>query len=743
MTDADRLATALADRYRLERELGQGGMATVYLAHDLKHDRRVAIKVLRAELTHGLGAERFLAEIRTTAGLTHPHILPLFDSGTTGELFYYVMPYIEGESVRDRLERDRRLPVDEALRVAREVADALAYAHERGIVHRDIKPENVLLSRGHAFVADFGIARALDVAGTRLTITGMAVGTPAYMSPEQAFGEKDVDQRSDIYSLGCLVYEMLVGTPPFAAPTAEAMLVKRLTEAPPQVSALLNGIPAVVDAAVRRAMAREADDRFQSVQRFAEALAQVGAPAAAPTASRSVAVLPFANMSADPADEFFADGITEEIINALAQIDGLQVAARTSCFAFKGRSEDLRAVGEKLGVATVLEGSVRKAGSRLRVTAQLINVADGYHLWSERYDRELVDVFALQDELAGAIATKLQLSLARSGRGAGPRNVAAYELLLKGRVLVTRRGRWLHDAMACFEQAVALDPELAEAHALLGDCHRIFALYELAPAPERMPLARAAAERALAIDPDQVEAMATLASIAAVYDWDMKASSEATDRLLVRHPTHVRALCERAATLFAWADAGPAEWERSLQDIRRAGAIDPLNAWVAGILGMTLCLAGRLEEGLAESRRAVALDPANFTSRWALLNALAELGRHDELEQESEAALAMSGRHPVLLGILAASRAARSDREGAEAVHQEVSGRARTQYVSWSQQAVIAASAGRVGEARPLMVRAVAEREPGFVFWKMAGWSAFRADPEGRQILLASGVAKG
>jgi serine/threonine-protein kinase len=736
MTAPDHLAAALAGRYALERELGHGGMATVHLARDLKHDRQVAIKVLRPELTHGLGADRFLSEIRTTASLTHPHILPLFDSGASDGLFYYVMPFIEGESIRDRLERGGPLPTDEALRLSREVADALAYAHERGIIHRDIKPENILLARGHAYVADFGIARALDAAGPRITVTGMAVGTPAYMSPEQAFGEKGVDQRSDIYSLGCLVFEMLTGRPPFDAPTAEAMLVKRLTEAPPQLSQSRAGVSPAVDAAVRRAMARDADDRFQTVGRFVEALAQADASTVAPDASRSVAVLPFINMSADPDDEYFADGITEEIINALAQVDGLKVAARTSCFAFKGKHEDLRLVGEKLGVGTVLEGSVRKAGTRLRVTAQLINAADGYHLWSERYDRELVDVFALQDELAAAIAGKLRLSLTpQAARGAGPRNVEAYELLLKGRVFVWRRGRWLHDAMACFERALALDPELAEAHALLGDCHRMFALYELAPPAERMPLARASAERALALEPDQPEALATIANITGVFDWDIDASNALTDRLLARHPTHVRAMCERAGTIFALADSGPADWERCLNDIRRARALDPLNAWVVGMHALTLCIAGRSLEAVTEGRHAVALDPANFTARWSLLNALAEAGRYDETLAESEAVLAMSARNPIILGIVAATHAARGDRAAADALYQEIDARARSQHISWSVQAMLAASAGHLEQGRALVRRAIAARESTLVFWKLWGWSAFRADPEGFALL--------
>ncbi len=272
-----RLQDALADRYRLDRELGAGGMATVYLAHDLKHDRKVAIKVLRPELVHALGPERFLREIATTANLHHPHILPLYDSGRTAEpssaLLYYVMPFVEGESLRDRLRREKQLPLDDALRIAREVADALSYAHGHGVIHRDIKPENILLESGHALVADFGIARAVSTAGAdRLTDTGLALGTPAYMSPEQAAGDRDVDGRTDLYSLGCVVYEMLAGQPPFSGPTVQSIARQHLTATPPPITQLRPAVPGMVAAALERALAKNPADRFNPVGQFAEAL---------------------------------------------------------------------------------------------------------------------------------------------------------------------------------------------------------------------------------------------------------------------------------------------------------------------------------------------------------------------------------------------------------------------------------------------------------------------------------------
>src|SRR2546426_1084418 len=314
------------------------------------------------------------------------------------------MPYVAGESLRGRLVREPQLPVEEALIIAREVADALEYAHQHGVVHRDIKPENILLSAGHAVVADFGIARAIQAAGDQtVTQTGILLGTPAYMSPEQAAGDSELDGRSDIYSLGCVLYEMWAGAPPFTAATAQAVIAMRFTHSPSEVSSVRAGVPVWGSRAVARALALDRTERYATAAQFAAALIapEPGSPAQreAPT-EKSIAVLPFTNMSSDPEIEYFGDGIAEEVTNALAQLPGLRVVGRSSAFSFKGKHEDLRVIGDKLAVGTVLEGSVRKAGAQLRITAQLVNVADGYHLWSERFDREPEDVFAIQEEIA-------------------------------------------------------------------------------------------------------------------------------------------------------------------------------------------------------------------------------------------------------------------------------------------------------------------------------------------------------
>ncbi|HEV2641484.1 MAG TPA: serine/threonine-protein kinase, partial [Candidatus Elarobacter sp.] len=390
----ERLRPALADRYRIERELGAGGMATVYLAHDLRHDRDVAVKVLREEVTHSVGAERFLREIRLAAKLNHPNIVALFDSGDVGGVLFYVMPAVDGQSLRELLDATPQLAVDDALRIVTEVASALEHAHRHGVVHRDIKPENILLHDGRALVADFGIGKALsDADGATFTQVGMHVGTPAYMSPEQAVGEA-VDGRSDLYSLGCVLYEMLAGEPPFTGPNVQSVIAKRFVQTPVDVCTLREGVPRSVAVALQRLLARTPVDRYDTASGLIAALHDVPASARASTAPESsIAVLAFEDLSGDRDNEYFGDGVAEDIINALTRIEGLHVAARTSAFSFRKKNASLATIGEQLHVATVLQGSVRKSGNRLRITAQLVSVADGYHLWSERYDRDLTDVF--------------------------------------------------------------------------------------------------------------------------------------------------------------------------------------------------------------------------------------------------------------------------------------------------------------------------------------------------------------
>jgi serine/threonine protein kinase/tetratricopeptide (TPR) repeat protein len=559
--------------YRVERELGRGGMATVYLVHDPKHERRVALKVLKPELSAALGATRFLKEIQITARLSHPHILPLHDSGEAEGLLYYVMPYVAGESLRGRLERETQLPIGEALRITQQVASALEFAHHQGVVHRDIKPENILLHEGVAMVADFGIALAVSAAGgERLTETGISVGTVEYMSPEQATGE-EVDARSDIYSLGCVLYEMLVGEPPYTGPTGMAVLAKRLSDPVPRARRLRAAIPEAVDAALVRALATERVDRFGSVGEFAEALAAEAAEDV--EAVKSIVVLPFANLSPDPENEYFSDGLTEEIITDLSKIRALRVISRNSAMQLKGTDKDTKTIGRELGVQYVLEGSVRKAGNRLRITAQLIDAQDDVHCWAEKYDGVLEDVFDMQEQVSRAIADALKVTLSpEEDRRLGSRrieNVEAYQWYLRA-----RQETWLAtpEALARAKQYLKSGYEIVGENSLL-DAGMGYVYWWYANIgvehEDNIALAEEYCDRALALDPESAEAHLVLGVLYQAFRGDQVRSFYHLKRALAISPDDAHALF--------WLIAGHGivgQVEGAWPLVERLEAVDPL-----------------------------------------------------------------------------------------------------------------------------------------------------------------------
>ena len=623
------LVSALADRYRVERELGRGGMATVYLAHDIRHDRPVAIKVLRPELAAAIGSDRFLHEIRTTAGLRHPHILPLYDSGSAAAVLFYVMPFVEGESLRQRLDREGRLPLADALQFAREVADALDYAHGRGVVHRDIKPGNILVDRGHAFVADFGIARAVDMAGgDRLTLTGLSPGTPAYMSPEQAAGEPDLDGRSDLFSLGCVLFEMLAGQPPFTGASARAVIMKRVLEEAPDISRARD-VPAAVRDAVARLLEREPAARFATGAEVARALLDPDVPSGHGSPDRSVpqgagpsiAVLPFSDMSPQRDHEWFCDGIAEEVIDALTRLPGVRVATRTSAFRFRDPARDLARIGDALGVTTLLEGSVRTAGERMRVTAHLVNARDGYQLWSERFDREMADVFDVQDEIAASVVAALEPRLIGSQTAAQARrpsqDLEAYHLFLKGRHFRYTRLD-LRSATQCFEQAVARDPSYAVARVALAESLVVMSIYGIIPPSAMESRAREQLQKARELDGESGESAGVDGLLALVYDWDSDVSLAAFERALALDPTHVPSRAWYTWTLLALGRADDA-----LAEARRIVSLDPQSPYANAMAGLTVLMAGQVGEAVALTRTAVELEPDSLQATWMLALALA------------------------------------------------------------------------------------------------------------------------
>ena len=645
--------------YDIEGEVGRGGMATVYRAYDRRHNRRVAIKVLNHEIAASLGTARFLQEITTAAGLSHPNIVPVHDSGEHNGVVYYVMPHVEGETLRQRLTRDKKIPLGESVRIAGRVAAALDFAHRHGVVHRDIKPENIMLCDGEPLLLDFGIAKAISAAGgSTMTQTGVAIGTPAYLSPEQASGETQLDGKSDQYSFACTVYEMLAGEAPFTGGSAQRVIARRFTEPPPDLSTHAPEIPLAVSAAVAKALSLEPGDRFASAGDFAKRLAEAAGASESSTAGdttrQSIAVLPFANMSTDPENEFFADGIAEEIINALTKVRALDVVSRSSAFVFKSRPEDVTDIGRKLNVKTVLEGSVRKAGNRLRVTAQLIDVATRYHMWSERYDRELADVFAIQDEIATNIVNALKLVLSANEEAAirkvPTQSVRAYEYYLRGRQLFhQRRPETLDAAEDMYRRAIALDPNYALAYAGLADCS-VFRAQDHRGGEEALAQAESASRRALELDPNLAEAHASRGlTLSHQKHWtEAEAEFEEAVRL---DPTLYEAPYYYGRTLQS-----QGKLERAVEMYELAVSLRPDEYQTLSYLAMAYQAIGdkeRLDDAsrrmVAAAEHALALNPGDSRALYLGAINLQRLGQGGRAQEWAERALKLDPSHPVML----------------------------------------------------------------------------------------------
>lgn len=716
----ERLNAGLAGRYTVVRELGRGGMAYVYLAHDPRHHRDVALKVLRPELQGpGTEPERFLREIRLAAALTHPHILPLYDSGECDGLLYYVMPLL-GASLRHRLRGEQRLPVAEAVRIARTVAAAVGYAHRHGIVHRDLKPENILLHDGEPLVADFGVAKALSAASDDLTVRGMAIGTPAYMSPEQAIGEGPVDQRSDIYSLGCVLFEMLCGQPPFTGDTSASVMAQQAARIPPPVRMLRADVPAGVADAVARALAKDPAHRFATALDFAAALQTGAAGATAALAARAarpmVAVLPFVNASSDADAEYLADGITDELINALARVEGLQVTSRTSAFAFKGKQQDVRSIGAVLNASAVLEGTVRKAGNRLRVTAQLSNTVDGSLLCSHRFDRELDDVFAIQDDIARAMVSALKKVLLPDAGPVAPRrytqNERAYHLYLRGRYHWNRRNReGVAEAIRYFEETIAADPSYAPAYTGLADSYALELDYRSIPVAEGMERAKREARRALELDETLAEAHTSLGWVTFIYDWDWESAERQFIRAVELNPSYAT-----AHQWYAFLLAAHGRLDHSIAEALLAAELDPLSVSIRRSAGWAMYYARRPDLALDHLRRAAAMDPTSGETFRILGLAHTLLGNDAEAEAAFREAIPLSGHADYAVAGLAHLDALRGRAHRAREALDTLRREADARYVSPVAFATIHAGLGDADATFDAMERCYQERR---------GWMAY------------------
>ncbi|MDF2770513.1 MAG: protein kinase [Geminicoccaceae bacterium] len=636
---------ALADRYWLERELGAGGMATVYLARDVRHDRDVAVKVLHPDLAQSLGRERFVREIRIAARLNHPHILPLYDSGESAGLLYYVMPVMAGQTLRDRLQQERALPLDEAVRIASEVADALDYAHRHDIVHRDIKPENILLHEGHAIVADFGIGKALVAAAENtatFTQIGVTVGTPAYMSPEQASGDT-VDGRSDLFALGCVLYEMLTGEVAFTAASASATIARRFVYSPPSVSAARDDVPSDVDETVARLLEKSPDARYTSgaqvVTILRTAMTGSGPRATVPRPAdsapeKSIAVLPFTNMSADADNEFFSDGLTEELITDLSGVKSLRVTSRNSSMQFKATTKTPREIGRALGVRYLLTGSVRKAGNALRITAQLVDAEKDTPLWAEKYSGTIDDVFDVQERVSRAIVNALQVTLTTSEDvrlAARPiQDARAFELYLQARAEMRRYGASLEHATMLLERAVEIEGNSPPLRAL--GAFMEFSKVRGGTATDLRPLDVAEAEaRALIELMPQAPYGHALLGFVSYERGHLREAARHLTRAMELDPADADVLFMLTITVQA---AGQIETARELA--KHFHDVDPLSPFSGAMLCVSDWFAGCVGTHLDAMERALSLDPGNPIVRWALGYTYALMGRFDAAAAQAQ-----------------------------------------------------------------------------------------------------------
>jgi serine/threonine-protein kinase len=637
--------------------------------------------------------------------------------------------------------------VEDAVKLGRDVAAALDYAHRHGVVHRDIKPENVMLHEGEAVVTDFGIAKAVSAAGGEsLTQVGMAVGTPAYMSPEQASGEGEPDGRSDVYSLGCVLFEMLAGTLPFTGSTVQALITRRFTEPVPSVRAARKEVTGELEQVVTRALARDPVDRFANASQVVQALGspRVVTPHATPLATpatpqrKSIAVLPFANMSADPENEYFSDGMTEEIINALARLPGIHVASRTSSFAFKGKEVDVRQIGEKLNVGSVLEGSVRKVGNKIRINAQLINVESGYHLWSEAYDRQLEDVFAVQDEISRAIVEALKLRLAGDAAQviAPTKNLEAYTLYLKGRFFFAKLSEpALHKSLDLFQHALLQDPGFAKAYAGIADAWCNLADDWVAP-DDAYPRAKAAAQRALQRDPNLAEAITSIGKVLCWHEWDFAGAEVQLARAVELSPNYAEAHYVRGTALPL-----VGRLDEAIETMARALQLDPLSVHYSEWLTRFLLYSGDYDATIALGIKTLEMDELCHRAQHYIGSAYLAQGQPETALSWYRRAQALERAVRSWDAMIVRALAALGQRDEADAILARLEEESRQHYMRAEILAMGYAAVGDLDHAFLSLERAYQARSAGLIYLHLdPAYAPLRDDPRYADLVRRIGL---
>ncbi len=746
--------------YEIEESIGAGGMGEVYRARDHKLDRDVAIKVLPEALATEDFLLRFEREAKAVAALSHPNILAIYDFGREGGVSYAVMELLEGETLRARIEKGRLLP-RKVMELGVQCCSGLAAAHDKAIVHRDLKPENLFVTReGHLKILDFGLAKVgSPVDGTpgteeaqtktRNTSAGTVLGTIGYMAPEQVRGLSS-DHRSDIFSLGAILYEALSGSRAFQGVSAADTMSAILKDEPRELSSAVTDIPVALERIVRRCLEKGPAERFQSARDLRFALetisdvkresSQVPAGTDGVEASASIAVLPFTDMSAQKDHEYFCEGMAEEILNALSKVRGLRVAARSSAFQFGTKAHDVRHVGKTLGVRQVLEGSVRTAGRRLRVSAQLVNVADGYQIWSERYEGDAEDVFAIQDEISAKIVAALhgQIGVEKDIEPArrATENVAAYHLYLRGRHAFERRYRGgPQSALPFFEEAVKEDPSYGLAHAGIGDCYSILGLYGFLPPKEAHEKATAAIARALAIDEGIAEAHTTLGRFRLLFDHAWGEAEKEFQRALQLNPSDIQAYCWYGLCLATLGRS-----DEAVAQVEKARKLDPLSPYVSMVLMFVLTFGNRNEEAIREGERTLELDPDFAIGFYVLGSTLTRVGRYDRAVELLEKAAAVTGRASFYLGFLgwAYGRAGREN--DARGVLSELEERAKETYVAPTFFVCIHAGLGEDDRVFHYLELARESGSPLGIWTKFPIFDTVRSDPRFKRMTASIGL---
>ena len=701
--------------YEILALLGAGGMGEVYKARDTRLHRIIALKILPAEkVADADRRRRFLGEAQAASRLNHSSIVTIYDISEENGTCFIAMEYVAGKTLEEA-NPGGGLPLEQAMKYAAEIADALASAHAAGIIHRDLKPANIMVTEdGRIKLLDFGLAKFIkpQVAGaegetaTLHTIPGTIMGTAAYMSPEQAEG-RELDARSDIFSFGSILYEMLSGQRAFRGDSWISTVAAIVRDEPRPLREINAAIPALVEEHVARCLRKDPLRRFQNALEVKQALSAAASSHAPKEEAASIAVLPFANLSADKENEYFSDGLAEEIINALAKVPELRVIARTSAFVFRGKEQDLRTIGRRLSVKTILQGSVRRAGNRVRVTVQLINVADDSHLWSESYDREMTDIFAIQDDVSNAIAKSLKVKLAVPGRRTA--NVEAFQRYLQGLYWYQRyTSDSLAKAKESFEQALVHDPDYAPAYAGLAVFYYGLGALGIKRMTEMAPLAKSAAERALALDDTLSEAHSVLGLIAGSVEYDWKLSERHFHRARAVDP--VPPLVRVRYALYFLTPLR--RFEEAVMQYRRALETDPLSMMVHYGLSFALYCERRYDEAIEHASRAVDLYPDYWLVHFAMGLALSQKGLIEESIASLETCLRLSPSFSLAAGFLAGSYARSGNPGRAQTLMDEVKDRSSKHYVSPACFGIYQAALGQRDKMFDFLEAALAERDP-------------------------------